>query len=315
VSADFKPKFIPWYEDDFRADRQVARMTTVQRSLCRTLIIESYYNELRPYVPDDDAKLWQLADAESPQQWLQNKDVVLAKFKLTSDGQSLLYNKRVLEQWEIMQGLLQQKKNAGAASAAARQARAKENLPQTPSKSKEKQIKSNKSVKRSLNDRSTLVQDGLDFFLKRTGKTLLSGKKHKAALDAYVQDHGEDVAIAAIKRCADDSTTNWSKIDRPWEFFLSRQEQYLSIAREDVTNARDLKHTQSCSDWMKQLREAPPNGIEDWAVKNPPPQPFAFVPSAEELVAEIRAEAEQEAKKAKQSQFDTPFLETELSAN
>src|SRR5467141_2411771 len=97
-SVDFKPKWIKWDEDAHRADRQVQRMTPLQRALYRSLIIESYYNELRPFLPDDDNKLRELADAESREQWEANSAPILAKFKKVTaeDGEKLLINKRVM---------------------------------------------------------------------------------------------------------------------------------------------------------------------------------------------------------------------------
>ena len=81
VGRDFKPRWIKWDEDSFQADRIVQRMTCVQRSFTRTLMVECYYNPLRPYLPNDDSQLWELADAENLEQWLENKDKVLRKFE------------------------------------------------------------------------------------------------------------------------------------------------------------------------------------------------------------------------------------------
>jgi uncharacterized protein YdaU (DUF1376 family) len=127
---DFKPTFIAWYETDFRADRVVQRMTSVQRAFYRNLLIESYYNELRPNLPADDEKLWLLADADSLDHWLANKPLILTKFNkgTDSDGVAILWNKRVYEEWGELLKRLQQKSNAGAASARSRME--KRNIPQ-----------------------------------------------------------------------------------------------------------------------------------------------------------------------------------------
>ena len=100
---DFKPKWIKWDEDSFRADRSVGRMTPRQRALCRSLMIESYYCPSRPYLPSDDNELSLLADADSLEQWVNHKNVVLAKFeRIEIDGKPMLCNKRVLEEWQIL---------------------------------------------------------------------------------------------------------------------------------------------------------------------------------------------------------------------
>jgi uncharacterized protein YdaU (DUF1376 family) len=57
----------------------------------------------RPYLPDDDAQLWILADAKSAKVWKENREAVLVKFtSLTDDeGRAVLANKRLLEEWQV----------------------------------------------------------------------------------------------------------------------------------------------------------------------------------------------------------------------
>ena len=118
---DFQPIYIPWYEEAFQADLYVRRMTPRQRALYRNLIMGCYFGGERPYLPLDDEKLWMIADAENKQEWLDNKDTVLTKFTITvKDGSNVLANKRVMEEWQILEGWLAQKQKAGLASAAAR---------------------------------------------------------------------------------------------------------------------------------------------------------------------------------------------------
>lgn len=171
MSADFKPKFVPWYEDDFQADRAVKRWTSVQRALYRNLLMESYYNDLRPNLPNDDSQLWLLADAESLQQWLDNKEPILVKFyeDVDSDGVSILWNKRVRQEWGEMQERLEQRRNAGAASAKARLLKSsgnKKSARAQDTKTQDIKVKdttqqhttTHKSVEHTFNDRSTDVQ-------------------------------------------------------------------------------------------------------------------------------------------------------------
>jgi uncharacterized protein YdaU (DUF1376 family) len=179
--SDFKPKFIAWYEDDFRADRIVQRWTCVQRALYRNLLIESYYNAERPFLPNSDEQLWLLADAENIEQWKENRDTILTKFEAFKDkqGRPLLKNKRVIEEWDKMVGQLEQRKNAGAASARKRaDKKSKQSgrlavvgAPDAKRKKEPKKEENNtlhdptlpnptlpKSVQRSSNARSTGVQ-------------------------------------------------------------------------------------------------------------------------------------------------------------
>src|SRR5260370_38700610 len=120
-SSDFKPIFIHWYEDDFQADLAVRRMTSRQRAFYRNFLMYCYFGDKRPYLAADDEELWLIADADSKQEWLENKKAILTKFteRLTKGGPRLA-NKRVREEWQVIEDWLTQKKKAGLASAAAR---------------------------------------------------------------------------------------------------------------------------------------------------------------------------------------------------
>jgi len=96
----FRPRFVYWWPDHFTGDPYVSRvMRPLHRHFYRALIIESFVNSWRPYLPNDDQELWMLADAESAEQWLAHKDVVMRKFTLTEDGK-LWQHKRILADWE-----------------------------------------------------------------------------------------------------------------------------------------------------------------------------------------------------------------------
>src|SRR5260370_28746609 len=125
LARDFKPEFIPWYEGAFQADRLVRRMTSHQRALYRNLLLDCYFGEYRPYLSAADEELWIIADADSLEDWLANKLTVLSHFHEVryEHGEVLLVNNRVLEEWNILIARLEQKKNAGRASAAKRLAR------------------------------------------------------------------------------------------------------------------------------------------------------------------------------------------------
>ena len=156
---DFKPRFITWYEDDFRADRIVARMTPLQRAFTRSLMLECYYNEQRPWLPTDDNKLWLLADAASLEQWLENKDAVLVKFTpVTHSGISLYENKRVLEEWQILEDRLKQRRSAGAASAKARRKRGNAPKAAAPNTTEENTTEQDTTQHNTTLERSTLVE-------------------------------------------------------------------------------------------------------------------------------------------------------------
>src|SRR5258708_36681519 len=135
---DFKPTFIPWHETDFRADRFVQRMTPVQRSFYRNLLMESYFGEHRPYLTSDDSELWLIAEAATIDEWVAAKPLILLKFTSVElvGGHVVLSNKRVLEEWALLEQRLKQKQNAGLASAEARRKKAK-NSPTPPKNTKQ----------------------------------------------------------------------------------------------------------------------------------------------------------------------------------
>ena len=113
MDQHYEPKYIYWHEKDFLADPYVSRvMRWIHRHFYRALIIASCYNSERPYLPNDDAQLWVLADAESLEQWLAHKDIVMYKFTLTEDG-AHWQHKRVLADWELMLAAYKERSESG----------------------------------------------------------------------------------------------------------------------------------------------------------------------------------------------------------
>jgi uncharacterized protein YdaU (DUF1376 family) len=102
MASGYEPKYVMWHEKDFAADTYVSRvMRPLDRHFYRALIIASSYNSERPFLPNDDTQLWILADAESLDQWMSHKDVVMHKFALTEDGKHWQH-KRILADWQLM---------------------------------------------------------------------------------------------------------------------------------------------------------------------------------------------------------------------
>lgn len=120
-----KAMYQPWREEAFRADEFVQTMTPIQKWMFRTLLQAAFVCAERPYLPDDDARLWAMAGCESPAQWKQHKDVVRARFvPITLNKQRLLSHKRVIEDWnriqEARETRIRSASTAGKASAAKR---------------------------------------------------------------------------------------------------------------------------------------------------------------------------------------------------
>ncbi|HEV2523324.1 MAG TPA: hypothetical protein VGT24_13170 [Candidatus Acidoferrales bacterium] len=123
-----KALYQPWRNDAFLADEFVQSMTAIQRWMYRTLLQAAFTCSERPYLPDDDTRLWAMAGCENPKQWSQNKAVIRARFTPSiHDGQKLLGQKKVLEDWariqEVRTAATEHARKAGLASAAKRQSK------------------------------------------------------------------------------------------------------------------------------------------------------------------------------------------------
>jgi hypothetical protein len=116
----------PWRNEAFLADEYVQAMSPIQRWIYRTLLQAAFTCSERPYLPDDDSRLWALAGCETSSQWVANKEVIRARFvPVTIDGKPLLGHKKVLEDWSRIQDALatrrESARKAGLVSAAKRQ--------------------------------------------------------------------------------------------------------------------------------------------------------------------------------------------------
>lgn len=96
-----KPLYQPWNEEEFRADVRVISMSPLQRYLYRTLLQASFFCSTRPYLPNNDEQLFQLAWCESKKQWDTTKVPILKMFTAVEiSGEKLLKHKRVLSDWQ-----------------------------------------------------------------------------------------------------------------------------------------------------------------------------------------------------------------------
>jgi len=78
-------------------------MKPVERWMYRTLLQSMFFHSTRPFLPKDDDMLWMLAGCESKDQWMAHKSIVLSMFLPIEDEPDLLQNKRVNEDWKIIQ--------------------------------------------------------------------------------------------------------------------------------------------------------------------------------------------------------------------
>lgn len=96
-----KADYQPWNHEHFMADRFVRRMRPAARKTYVMLLHEAFFCSTRPYLPDDDNELWLLADCEDMTEWQCIRDEVLDMFeRIEIDGQKVLAQRRVEEDWE-----------------------------------------------------------------------------------------------------------------------------------------------------------------------------------------------------------------------
>ncbi len=124
----FTPEFIKWDEEAFQSDLYVARrMTPTQRNMYRALCQAGMWCSTRPYLPTDDEELCLLADAESLEHWLANKDVIMKKFSQTEhEGQQVWANKRMLAEWEYIMEVVAKNRERASKGGRARAEKAKQ---------------------------------------------------------------------------------------------------------------------------------------------------------------------------------------------
>jgi len=124
MTADRKGKYQPWCHQEFASDPHVRRMTSLERKTYMTLLHEAFVCSKRPYLPNNEYELEAMADCTDTAEWHSVRDAVLAMFKKVEiEGNPLLANKRVLQDWETLLGIREKRAKGGRASGAARQAK------------------------------------------------------------------------------------------------------------------------------------------------------------------------------------------------
>jgi len=221
-ASDYKPPYMRWFEGDFWADRAVIRMTWLQRHFYRALLLASFRCDTRPYLPDDDAQLWVLADAKSAKAWKENREAVLVKFTpLTDDkGRPVLSNKRVLEEWQVasaksqiarQKGILGRKKQLAGNSESRATAQPQPGISPALAQQNQSQnqITKSKAQKPSSSPDGDGVRLGFDVFWKAYPRRTARGAALKAWLKLKPDADLQQKILTAIE--AQKKTDQWSK--------------------------------------------------------------------------------------------------------
>jgi len=121
MTSPEKPQFMRWFQERFWANWQVRALTYLQRAFYRALLLEAFYCSTAPDLPNDDALLWRLADAESLELWQANKGPVLALFQVVAEGErQVLVDSTLREEWGRLEHWRDKSRAGGKASAASR---------------------------------------------------------------------------------------------------------------------------------------------------------------------------------------------------
>jgi hypothetical protein len=128
-----RASYQPWDEESFQSNRKARRLSTLPRWMYRTLSQAAWHCSTRPYLPDDDAELWDLAECESREQWEMYKESVRAMFTpVVINGVKLLGHPRLVRDWDKLAAKRRQMRDIGSkggkAKATKRLAHAKQKL-------------------------------------------------------------------------------------------------------------------------------------------------------------------------------------------
>jgi len=195
--------------------------------------MECYYGDDRPFLTSDDKLLWIIAEADSLEDWIANKSLIMSKFKPVNGG--LLSNKRVLLEWDISLEKLKQHKNAGLASAAARRARASlsDNAPELEEK-KEERTEHNLTQPNisALNARSTVVERPLEEGKGAAQPPLIPKEQNQSPLEkmlermakAYAAVHDGFLNLGGKQKVLDLGKTHGEEeVERRWDRWLEER--------------------------------------------------------------------------------------------
>jgi uncharacterized protein YdaU (DUF1376 family) len=95
----YKPPYLPWYVKEFYSSSGVQQMSRIERYHYQTLLFRAWDCDTTPYLPNNDDKLWRLADCESKEKWVNEiKPIVIEQFRVTDSG-NFLVNKRQYEEY------------------------------------------------------------------------------------------------------------------------------------------------------------------------------------------------------------------------
>ena len=101
LNGQDKAFYQPWNEEEFQSDLFVRKMNQSEKFLYRTLLQAAFFHSTRPYLPKEDDILWMLADCDTKEFWMSNKDKVVARFYTEIvDGQEMLAHGRVMRDWQ-----------------------------------------------------------------------------------------------------------------------------------------------------------------------------------------------------------------------
>jgi uncharacterized protein YdaU (DUF1376 family) len=263
-----------WWEQNFKEDLVVRRMTWLQKLLYRCLLQEVYVCETQPYAPSDDESLSVLSGAESLEMWLANRELILSKFEsFERDNVTLLRHKRLEADWQQVNRERQEKDSEWEAGAEERREQARKAARARWQKPAEGMLNNAEGM---LNEAGGVPNDALNRNGNgKNGSVGLGAPRHTGSGLGPAAPGGSD-SPSKLERLRQHLT---AYLDRPVskKIKADKLELLVSLDIEPLLHAIEV-HAQAESPLWMQLRDKV-NSELGWVVKMAP----ALIAEAKEL--------------------------------
>ena len=290
-----KPLYQPWNEEEFQGDVYVRGMNHVQRWMYRTLLQAAFFHSTRPYLPNDDEVLWVLAGCESIEEWQQNKDKILKRFRtIEVGGENLLENKRVSSDWARLESKRDQMAELSEKAVEARRAKKGEavllvpggnrTITSTESKEREK-VETELKVSESESSNTPTNQPSFWSDIRHLYKRFFNKKpdqaRHGRNYEAACKTYGTEIVTTCLESWLE-GNAEWCKekgIDQPLSLFFKKLPE---MAADEIESREEDKQAEIVKEQEKQQAQQRAAEIEsniqrqeseDWERMNRAPKP------------------------------------------
>jgi hypothetical protein len=258
---EFKPLFQPWNEEEFWADVHVQNMPRIAAHLYKALCNAAFFCSTRPYLPTSDEELCMHSRAESMEQWLQYKSVILKMFTRTNvKGKRLLKRERIVQDWEKLlakrESFLERSKKANEAKRKVTQGALKEPTRslESPKRSEVREVKRSEGKLREVSEidfpsanQNEFLEEEQDMSKFDPFVRIWQDKHGEAALCPYPRDsekfknktiwkelisnHGVDLLLQAFTLWAEEQAAEGVTERFPLEKFSRVAGDYMQLIK------------------------------------------------------------------------------------